>query len=85
MQSSKIALAQIRPRKGDYDENLRRVGGAFAQLAGLDEVPDIVVFPETVMSGYFLQGGVSETGDWPSRSWNSRALWGAWPWNWLSK
>ena len=60
MQRSKIALAQIRPRKGDYDENLRRVGGVFAQLAGLDEVPDIVVFPETVMSGYFLQGGVSE-------------------------
>ncbi len=38
MQSSKIALAQIRPRKGDYDENLRRVGGVFAQLAGLAEL-----------------------------------------------
>jgi NAD+ synthetase len=32
----------------------------FAQLAGLEEVPNIVVFPESATSGYFLEGGVRE-------------------------
>ncbi len=55
-----LALAQIRPRKGDYAENLRRVGGVLAQVADMDEPPDLVVFPETAMSGYFVEGGVRE-------------------------
>lgn len=53
-------IAQIRPTKGDYAENLRRVGGVLAQAAGLDEPPQLVVFPETALTGYFLEGGVRE-------------------------
>jgi NAD+ synthetase len=60
MPNLRVAIAQIRSRKGDYAENLRRVGAVFAQLAGLEEPLDLVVFPETVMSGYFVEGGVHE-------------------------
>ena len=58
--SINVAIGQIRPRKGDYSENLRRIGGTLAQVAELDIPPALVVFPETFVSGYFLQGGVSE-------------------------
>ncbi|NIM52157.1 MAG: NAD+ synthase [Gemmatimonadales bacterium] len=53
-------IAQIRPKKADYAENLRRLGGVFAQVAGMGEPPDLIVFPETVLTGYFLEGGVRE-------------------------
>lgn len=56
----RVAIGQIRPSKGDYAENLRRVGGVFAQVAGWEEPPGIVVFPETATSGYFVEGGVRE-------------------------
>ena len=35
----RLAIAQIRPKKGDYAENLRRIGGVLAQLAGLERPP----------------------------------------------
>jgi NAD+ synthetase len=53
-------VAQMRPRKGAYAENLRRVGGVFGQAAALDEPPGLIVFPETALTGYFLEGGVRE-------------------------
>jgi NAD+ synthase (glutamine-hydrolysing) len=56
----RIAIAQIRPKKGDYAENLRRIGGVLAQLAGLEEPPQLVVLPEAVTSGYFVEGGVRD-------------------------
>lgn len=56
-----IALVQFAPRKGDVNANLQQVREAFTQLAedggGL---PDVVVFPETSLSGYFVEGGVQE-------------------------
>ncbi len=55
-----VALVQISPRKANYAENLRRIGQAFAQIAVLPETPDVLVFPETVTSGYFLEGGVRD-------------------------
>ncbi len=61
MSTLRIVIGQIRPRKADYGENLRRVGAVLAQLADSDPAPDLVVFPETVMSGYFLEGGVRES------------------------
>ena len=42
----RLAIAQIRPKKGDYAENLRRIGGVLAQLAGLERPPQLVVLPE---------------------------------------
>ena len=55
-----IALAQFQPRKGDYRGNLARIGAFLKQASALDEQPDLVCFPETALSGYFLEGGVRE-------------------------
>jgi NAD+ synthase (glutamine-hydrolysing) len=55
-----IAVAQFRPRKGDVQGNLRRVGEVLAQAAALEPRPHLVQFPETALSGYFVEGGVRE-------------------------
>lgn len=56
----RVAVSQLRPKKADYAENLRRVGAVLQQVAGMDQPPELVVFPEAAMSGYFLEGGVRE-------------------------
>src|SRR5688500_8629582 len=55
-----LALAQLKPRKGEYAANLARLGGVFAQLATLSPRPAILHLPETALTGYFLEGGVRE-------------------------
>ena len=55
-----IALAQFQPRKGDYAANLVRIGAMLTQASTLDARPQLVCFPETSLSGYFLEGGVRE-------------------------
>jgi len=55
-----LALAQFQPRKGDYAGNLARVGELLAQAASLEPRPRLVCFPESALSGYFLEGGVRE-------------------------
>jgi NAD+ synthase (glutamine-hydrolysing) len=55
-----IALAQFQPRKGDYAGNLTRIAGLLAQAATIEPQPQLVCFPETALSGYFLEGGVRE-------------------------
>jgi len=42
----RIAIAQFRPRKAAYRDNLDQIGRLLADLAGTPEVPDLVVFPE---------------------------------------
>ena len=56
----RLALSQFRPSKGEYAENVGRIGGVITQAAQLDPKPDLVVFPETATSGYFVEGGVKE-------------------------
>lgn len=56
----RIAVAQFRPLKAEYQENLRRAGAVFRELAGDPHPPDLVVFPEAALTGYFLEGGVHE-------------------------
>src|SRR5256885_12269577 len=56
----RLAIAQIRPTKGDYAANLQRIGGVLAQLAQLEPRVDLVIFPETSTSGYFVEGGVRD-------------------------
>src|SRR5881392_4057897 len=56
----RVAIAQLRPTKGDYGANLQKIGGVLAQIAKLDPPVDLVVFPETVTSGYFVEGGVRD-------------------------
>ncbi|MCE9600902.1 MAG: NAD+ synthase [Gemmatimonadetes bacterium] len=55
-----LAIPQFRPRKGDLTGNLDRVGSLLAQAAALEPRPQVVVFAETILSGYFLEGGVRE-------------------------
>ena len=56
----RIALSQFRPTKGEYAENVARIGAIVSQAAKLDPKPDLIVFPETATSGYFVEGGVKE-------------------------
>ena len=56
----RVAIAQIRPTKGDYAANLQKIGGVLAQVAKLDPPVDLVVFPEAATSGYFVEGGVRD-------------------------
>lgn len=55
-----IALCQFAPRKGDTAGNLARIGRLCAQAASLEPRPQVVHFPETALSGYFVEGGVRE-------------------------
>jgi NAD+ synthetase len=55
-----VALAQLRPRKGDYAANLARLRDVFAALRALDPRPDVLQLPETALTGYFLEGGVRD-------------------------
>ncbi len=56
----RLAIAQFRPDKGDYPANLARAGAVFAEVGKWPEPPDLVVFPESALTGYFLEGGVQE-------------------------
>ena len=56
----RLAIAQLRPRKGAYDENLCRLGALLRDLGAAAEPPDLVVAPETALTGYFVEGGVRD-------------------------
>ena len=56
----RVAIAQFRPRKGAYEENLGRVGELFRRFAESPAPPELVAFPEAALTGYFLEGGVQE-------------------------
>lgn len=55
-----LAIVQFKPRKGDYEGNLARLGELFAQLDALTPRPHVAFLPETAVSGYFLEGGVRD-------------------------
>ncbi len=55
-----VVAAQTKPQKGNYAANLDAIGAVFAQLDEGVARPDLVVFPETALTGYFLEGGVLE-------------------------
>jgi NAD+ synthetase len=55
-----LAIVQLRPRKGAYEDNLAQLGVILRDLAASPEPPDLLVLPETALSGYFLEGGVRE-------------------------
>lgn len=55
-----VALCQFAPKKGDTTANLERLGALCAQAAKLSPRPQVVQFPETALSGYFVEGGVRE-------------------------
>lgn len=55
-----LALAQLKPRKGDYSGNLGRLGAVFAGLDELDPRPTVLCLAESALTGYFLEGGVRD-------------------------
>ncbi len=52
--SLRVALCQLKPRKGDVGANIAAVTEA------LPSAVDLAVFPETVLSGYFVEGAARE-------------------------
>jgi NAD+ synthase (glutamine-hydrolysing) len=56
----RLAIAQIRPHKGAYQQNLCRVGALFREVGHWPEPPDLIVAPESTLTGYFLEGGVRD-------------------------
>jgi NAD+ synthase (glutamine-hydrolysing) len=50
----------MRPRKGAYEDNLCRLGALFREAGGWPEPPELLVAPETALTGYFLEGGVRD-------------------------
>ena len=55
-----LVVVQFKPRKGDYAANLARLAGIFSQIDNLDPRPDVAVFSETALTGYFVEGGVRD-------------------------
>lgn len=55
-----IALAQFRPFKGDLERTLDAFAAVIERAIAHEPRPRLVVFPETALSGYFLEGGVRE-------------------------
>ncbi len=55
-----LVVVQFKPRKGDYATNLARLAGIFSQIDSLDPRPDVAVFAETALTGYFVEGGVRD-------------------------
>src|SRR3982750_1132659 len=56
----RLAIAQIRPQKGAYEQNLCRMGALFREVGSWPEPPELVVAPEAALTGYFLEGGVRD-------------------------
>jgi NAD+ synthase (glutamine-hydrolysing) len=56
----RLAIAQIRPQKGAYEQNLCRLGALFREVATWPEAPELIVGPEAALTGYFLEGGVRD-------------------------
>jgi predicted amidohydrolase len=52
-----VGLAQFKPTKADVDSNLSRIREVVSEQVGM---VDLLVFPETSLTGYFLEGGVAE-------------------------
>ncbi len=55
-----LVVVQFKPRKGDYATNLASLAGIFSQIDNLDPLPDVAVFSETALTGYFVEGGVRD-------------------------
>jgi len=60
MSAITLALCQFRPTKGAPAANLDRIEQLFRTVAASPAPPSVLVLPETIVTGYFLEGGVRE-------------------------
>ncbi|MDZ7629898.1 MAG: NAD+ synthase [Gemmatimonadaceae bacterium] len=56
----RLGLAQFRPAKANYTANRAQVAALLAQAIAQTPRPDVLHFPETALTGYFLEGGVRD-------------------------
>lgn len=56
----RLGLAQFRPAKANYTANRAQIAALLAQAVSQDPRPDVLHFPETALTGYFLEGGVRD-------------------------
>ena len=55
-----LAICQFRPVKADVEASLAEAARVFERVEAMKPRPDMLVFPETALTGYFLEGGVRE-------------------------
>jgi NAD+ synthetase len=55
-----LALAQFKPQKGNYAANLERLREILAAADRLEPRPQLLVLPETALTGYFVEGGARD-------------------------
>jgi len=55
-----VAVVQFEPTKGDYEGTLERLEQTFESVMSQSPRPDVLSFPETALTGYFLEGGVRD-------------------------
>ncbi|MEO8449973.1 MAG: NAD+ synthase [Gemmatimonadota bacterium] len=55
-----LALAQFRPRKAAYRDNLAALEAIFRSVGTGGAPADLLILPETALTGYFVEGGVRE-------------------------
>jgi len=55
-----LAIAQVKPRKGDRAGNLARLRSVFAQVDRLEPRPTVLCLAESALTGYFLEGAVRD-------------------------
>lgn len=56
----RVGIGQIKPFKGNYKRNLERISALMAQIVRESLPVDVLALPETVTTGYFIEGGVRE-------------------------
>jgi len=55
-----LGLAQLRPAKANYTANRTQIAALLARALEQAPRPDVLHFPETSLTGYFLEGGVRD-------------------------
>lgn len=55
-----VGIVQFKPVKGQYQRNLESIQTIMKQALTHSPPIDVLVFPETATTGYFVQGGVRE-------------------------
>ena len=58
-----LAICQFRPVKADVEASLAEAARVFERLEAMKPRPEMLVFPETALTGYFLEGVADYRGD----------------------
>jgi len=56
----RLGLAQFRPAKANYTANRAQIASLLAEAVAQVPRPEVLHFPETALTGYFLEGGVRD-------------------------